>query len=478
MDNPFTIKKGRKGHLTALFDNKYIYSAYDPYREAANFLSGKGGIRRVIITCGGMDYLNMAAASTGCDYVISLEPVEFPKLDIPGSFCRVRTTKELEKILLQKNLHASDCTFLIWPALIEALPGFYSDVLTEVKIVLEKVSLSNRAALEFGALELYNAIRTLSGIKHIKYLMISGKEREVPALICSSGPGLIDHVNEIKKNRSNLWCLALPGAVSYLEANDITPDAVIAVDPGFGTVLHLDTIRQDIPVITTINIHSSLFSNSHLKPLFFSYNNMLEQFLYKDTGICVSPAEGSVVLNGIRIASQLGFKDCILCGQDFAYRGSRSHSPGANFEEWLCSRSDYRRSLEMKLVELDFRHDLRSIEGHSVDLYTTPALEVYYNHFIAQDFPINLYVFPGEKGRMKGLVQEIDKKKAKSLFAGSVKGVMLETGTIDVISRRQALFSYLAESIGEKEGRKALFCDSAFAESRVKKLLNRLKAGR
>ena len=72
--------KGKRNKYTYKYNNKYIYSAYDPIKEAKIFIDNFKTIKNITITCCGADFVNSVLLDKNIDLIISFEPLQFDKL--------------------------------------------------------------------------------------------------------------------------------------------------------------------------------------------------------------------------------------------------------------------------------------------------------------------------------------------------------------------------------------------------------------
>ncbi|HOV15442.1 MAG TPA: DUF115 domain-containing protein, partial [Spirochaetota bacterium] len=342
---------GKKGFLTYKFNDKYIYSSYDPFIEAKRFVSTLKINSKTVITCCGPDYVNSNLLDLGITEILSFEPISFEHIDNSDCIKRFTNTAEIEDYIKKNKI--TNPQLIIWQPLIETNPDFFLFQLRKIKDFIQKETFSNNATNYFGFIESKNIIRNICRLDEIDIIKKSDVKIDLPALVISSGFSLKDNIDFIKKIIHKVYVFALPSALPYLEYNNIEPDFVIAVDPGYGTFYHLAKYKKTIKLITTLSINPTVFNLNNYKPFFFNYDNQLENIFYKDTNIIKSFPEGSVIFNTLRIVKLLGFNDIIIIGQDFGFKDGRSHIYDGLFEKEFLNKVDYFLTLESQIKEIE-----------------------------------------------------------------------------------------------------------------------------
>jgi len=394
--NSYEIEIGKKGLPTLKYNNKYIYSSYDPKLEAEKFLSSKQNLKKIVITCCGMDYINIELKKLGHYDIISFDPIKFNNEKL-SNITYTNNLIDLEKELLQRD--SIDISFIIWPPLVESNPDFYLPKLKKINEIIEKIIYSKNSENYFGFIETKNIIRNLINENELSILTNDNIKRDF-ALIISSGNSLKDNIKFIKNIKDRVYTFALPSSLPFLYNKNIEPDFVIAVDSGFATYYHLSKYKKTLNLICPLTIHPAVFKLNNYKKIVFSYNTNLESRLYENgiedsiennIKIIKSHSEGSVFINLLRILKKLNFSDVILIGQDFGYYKNRGHIDGGFFESEFLENSSILNPLEKQFKILETKKDVVYIKNGDNEIKTDRSLKVYYNHFIENDFSLNFY---------------------------------------------------------------------------------------
>ncbi len=388
--NNLIKEKGKKGYITYKYNNKYIYSYYDPINEAKKFLHTIKKINKIVITCSGADYINLEVLNNNVELIISFEPIKFDQQINSDKIIRINTIENIEKILLSKNIHAKDVTLIIWQPLVELFPDIYIKPLKQLKDILLKTSVSSNTANVFGFLESKNFLINYFNHNEIKIAKIYNKKINNPAVIISSGVSLKDNINFIKKISNKSYTFALPSSLPFLFHNNINPDFVVAVDPGYATLFHLSKYKKNAFLLTHLGVNPSIFNIKNFYPIIFNYSSFLENLLFQNIDIITAPAEGSVFINLLRLLPQLGFSQVIVIGQDFGYKENRSHINEGFFEKDFLSWSNYYSPLENSVKNLEESSEKITLNIENKKITSSIPLKIYYDHFLKSNFSIDI----------------------------------------------------------------------------------------
>lgn len=390
-------EQGRKGHSTYTFNGKYLYSRYDPFKEAANYLKQLGPLKEVAITFGGADYLNSALTDTAVDRIISFEPIPFENLTDSDKVVRLTDIESLKRYIMEQEISITEVSLVCWQPFIETESALFVEYLRKIRGALEKSTYSAGAADQFSAREEKNLLLNIEGDCELNYLVKSSCKWGSPAIIVSSGYSLADNIDYIKAIRERVMLFALPSALPFLLSQEIYPDYTIAVDPGYATYYHLARAAWHLPqgekleLLTTLSLTPSVF---RLTDTFgfnlFSYGGRLEKQLYRDLDIVTAYSEGSVIFNTLRILKSLGFEQLILVGQDFGFKDGRSHVNEGFFEREFAAQASYEVPLEQLLKGSECAKPAAMLKDGSREIRSDAALRVYYEHFLDTGFGLEI----------------------------------------------------------------------------------------
>ncbi len=383
---------GKKGIETFKLNNKLIYSFYDPYKEAENYLLTLP-LNDIVITFCGADYINSSLVkSKKVNKVYSFEPITFPNQIKSNKIIRFHTILELISLIKTEKIKSEFTSIVVWVPFIESNPIEYIQYLNDIKNELVKSTLSNLNIISSSSLEKKNIIRNLLKLNCIKYLQNETIANPPPALILSSGCSLQLNIELIKKIQSKCITFAYSSSLDFLNSNNIIPDYVIAVDPGYGTFYHLQKFKQICKIITTLSISPSIINLKNYDFIFFNYGSEIENELYKKTNILKSIPEGSVAFNLFDILKKLNFISIFLFGQDFAFFNNKSHINGGNFETEFLTKNNYFNSFESNIYNYESSSIRTFITDNHKKLNSNIPMSIYYNHFLSKcnEYPIKL----------------------------------------------------------------------------------------
>ncbi len=471
MIDGYELEIGKKGFLTLKHNNIYIYSSYDPIIEAKRFISSHKNLKKTIITCCGLDYVNRELLELDIYDIISFNPIKFTDEKLPN-ITYVDNLIDLEKEILKRD--SKELSLLLWSKLIESNPNFYIPKLKKINEIVEKVAYSKNTESYFGFIETKNSLRNLNNIDEINILSKDNRDRKF-ALIVSSGNSLKDNIDFIKTIKEKIYIFALPSSLPYLSKNGIEPDYAIAVDSGFATYYHLSKYRKKLNLLCPITIHPALFKLNNYSKIIFSYGTILEEKLYEENmEIIKSISEGSVFINLIRILKQLNFSDAILVGQDFGYYKNRGHIDGGFFEPLFLERSNLINTIETQFKLLETKKDITYIENNNIKIKTDRSLKIYYNHFIENDFSLNFYSTPHSNFTNNSKIKIVDSK-----FFDDFNKIekRLSTKKIDISTSKNRLLSELKNGFKKDNSMlKHIYCniDNSLHNITIKKLLKEI----
>lgn len=386
--NKFIKIKGKKNFYTYTYNSQYIYSSYNPYREAQKFVDSLT-LKKIAITLCGADFVNKALLEKNIPLIISYTIGDFKKEVSSDKLIRVHSSKELENYLLEYKILASDISIITWQPFIKADPSIL-DILKKIKDIIYKSTLSAKTEEIFSKVEKRNFFHNIIKLDKISVLLKSTIQYNQPAILISSGASLIKYEKFLKNNK-NLLVFALPSALPFLFANSIKVDYILAVDPGYGSFYHLIKYKNRSKLITCLTVTPSIFSIPWFEHIIFNYETDHEKKLFSNSPKMVScPSEGSVIMNSLRILHQIGFKNILLLGQDFSFYKKRMHIKGGSFEVEYLQQSNYFNSLEYLIKKHETTIEPLMISINNKDYKTTLPLKIYFDHFINTSFSINI----------------------------------------------------------------------------------------
>lgn len=386
----------KRGIVTFSCKGKLLYSAYNPQKEAANYLATipEATQKQNVITFCGANFINKELEKkTEIENILSFEPVDFPITTESTKIHHIKTLKDLENTISKLQIDSKNIAVITWPAFIETQKDVFIEYLGKIKDILIKQTLSTVTDNTFSKLENLHVEKNKSRFSTFRILLNQViSENMPPAVVFAAGASLAAQVEFIKPYLNKVMTFAYPSSLPYLQQVNISPDYTIAVDPGYATFYHLMKYNRLIDLLCPLSLNGSIFSLKNYAPLIFNYGSEAESKIFRNTNIIKSLPEGSVAFNLFSILKKVGYKQIILLGQDFCFIDGASHVKGGFFETEYIYQSNYIATMEDKIKKLEQSRLPTYIKDNDKKLKTDTAMAVYYNHFLekSKDLPLFL----------------------------------------------------------------------------------------
>lgn len=222
-----------------------------------------------------------------------------------------------------------------------------------------------------------------------------------PTLVVGAGPSLDPLLPELRTVRRQLFLLAVDTAVPVLAAHDITPDAVVAVEPQHANLADFLGIDRrstllladlfSFPGVTRLfPRHQRIFFSS--RPL---NCRLIERLSTAGLLPAAIPPLGSVGVAAVHLTSRICNAPVAFVGLDFAYPDGKTHARGAPFltrelatrnrlhgdriypaclaRPRLTAPDKHGGTCKTDMVLLSYAEQLRSISALRPDLYDLGA---------------------------------------------------------------------------------------------------------
>lgn len=398
MENEIVYEQSVNKRSIAVFscNGKLLYSAYNPQKEAINYLSSIPDLtaKQTVITFCGADFINCELEKMQeIKNIFSFEPIDFPINTKSEKVHHLKTLKDLENIICKTKIDTKSIAVVAWPPFIETQKDNFIEYLEKIKDILIKLTLSDVTDKTFSQIESQHINKNINRFAELRLLLKqSVSDTMPPAVIFAAGASLSAQAEFIRPYLNKVITFAYSSALPYLQYADIHPDYTIAVDPGYATFYHLMKFHKPIELICPLSLNGSIFSLKNYAPLIFSYGSNTENELFKNINIIKSLPEGSVAFNLFSILKDTGYKQIILLGQDFCFINGASHVKGGFFESEYIYQSNYFSGIDDKIKKLEESRLPTYIKDANRKLKTDTAMSVYYNHFIekSRDLPLFL----------------------------------------------------------------------------------------
>ncbi|TXJ53042.1 motility associated factor glycosyltransferase family protein [Brachyspira aalborgi] len=351
----YSIKLNKENLITVLYNNKPLTSIYAPIEEAKKLInqnikdnSSRIGIFLSISSFYHIDYF--LSLNKNSKAIIIEKDIEVAKLifeniksenlkrviillnekieDIISFFDFYITEEDIKKIICIMHIRASNIN--------AENKNYYDNINFLLMNKIKEKLMSLTSNYYFAPIWARNIIYNLAfnkgySIKTYKNIL----NKKTPLLLISAGASIDNYIEKIKELSKTHFILVLSHAFNTLIKNNIKPDAIVSIDGGFYSCLHIiDAIKENIPIFTTHSAYSFPLTNINKKRIFyFSHNESFEKIIYSnknsDNNIYF-PMGGSVIMPALRIANFLNPKYILFAGCDFCHLDNKSHSKYSN----------------------------------------------------------------------------------------------------------------------------------------------------
>jgi hypothetical protein len=346
------------GLPTATYDDKYIHSRRDPYKEAEDIIAAQVPSR---VTVGifygmGLGYLPEAFRARYPDIdCLVIEP------DI-SVFVAALAARDLRSVLSARNVtfllatepeqtaavlerYALSCVQIIkLRSLFEKDREYYTRLDYTIEYFMKKREVNKNTLRRFGKLWIRNLcanIRTIARAPGIE--RVTGVFKGLPALVIAAGPSLNGLLPALKQLADKMVVIAVDTSLAVCQENGIQPDFVVVADPQYWNTRHLDYARPDGFILISESatnprvfrkLHAPMFLGGSLFPL----GRYLESVIGMKGKL---GAGGSVATTAWDFARISGANPIMLAGLDLGYPFKQTHYRGSYFENQFfntCSR--------------------------------------------------------------------------------------------------------------------------------------------
>ena len=372
-----TFSTAKNGEKTCEIDGKHLQSAYNPSREAEQFVLrlNAGFLPDVIILI-----------EPGLSYCASFLRKRFPQTQL----CAVRLSNDfyaqdnLWDYCLPADEHLADklfdalgeeklCSalFFSWPPAEQVFALEVSKAWQAIKQAVLKSRDVLATRTYFAKRWIKNAVLFCNHVQRTDIL----KKGECAIVVAASGPSLRTSLPKISAYRNRFFLIAVSSALLPLMNHNIVPDLVISTDGGFWAKKHLSVSGQDftnIPfaIATEGACPTEILEKNTVIPLY--YADGIEKKFLDQCEITAMEAQrnGTVSGTAAQFALALTSGNVYFCGLDLALaKGFQHTQPNA---------------LEIQNAAKDNRVRTKETRTASSECASQGSLEIYRNWFIAE----------------------------------------------------------------------------------------------
>jgi len=382
--------------LTLKYKNVFLYSAYDPIREA------KKNIDKIVLT----DILILAGFGLGYTASMLQEKKEIKHLFILEFnlfyLKQLFTIKDFTDILKSQTIHLIYLqeqvpSILNFYDLLEnqtiniviekTFPPEYKPILIQLQDVIQNKKTELLTYSRLGKVWFDNFLKNYQLKNSMQSCeLFQDKLAEKPVLLVGAGPSLKSKIDYIKNERKNIFIIAIDTILKYLLKNEIVPDLVLSVDSQVLSKLHFYGIESSsLTFLFDTLANPDLVKKYISKSYFFKSGNPLNQFFPS----MPQTSEGLSAANmAVDILYQLGVRTLYMIGVDFAYQKDTLYTGGNYFSLYWSSRINKFETLDVKYYAYYANRKLipaQSKKGEPIQ--TTPILQTYakaLNSYVSQ----------------------------------------------------------------------------------------------
>lgn len=449
------IQKAKNGEDTALLNDIFIHSNYNPSREAERFVENQQ-----------LPYIpqNIIISEPGLSYIVPFFKKRFPNtkigviryipdfnsyndgFDFLINYYEFYSQDSFENYLF--NLLGEEKLLLTffckWDVTSKLLPDIDYSVWTSIKNVLEKSKTLLITRQYFEKKWLLNSVIFFNNIKNIVTL---DKNIEYPVIIISSGPSLKPYIQFIKQNQNKFFIICLSSAISVCYSNNIIPDLCLSTDGGYWAGQHLKKLLKNKAVLALSSesyCPKKLLKKCKILPL--DYKDGISTKIFNKCKIksITAKRNGTVSGTALELAISLTSSDIFFFGLDLANQKGFQHTQPNELELNSCISFNRISSSEKKSV---------------VSEYSKSSLEIYLKWF--QSFKTsghNIYRVINETDRKNslGTIKDIDENFLSAYFSklNFVKNVNIfnvKKNTTEPVSLKNILNEILSEETTKKQ---------------------------
>ena len=343
----YVVKSSKSGFLT-VFDNVrgvYLNSPDDPVTEAKKLAESvyKPDFQRMVLLGAGMGYLayELFKLSEGTlDIVLYEDDAEILSLAlaygmlgyIPEEHLFVLSGETEEETVTSyledrgDEKHKSG-RYAFWWYVIDGDNKKRQDLSRENL----QVSVANRDNLK---LEI-NYWRNLQNIEGLATEIPKQYKLHDEWVVVAGGPSVDENLDFIRESMGKRTILTASTSLGKLNNEGITPDFVVASDPGINTFKYFENVLElESPLIIAPTLYwkcaEKYSGKKYMAPIIA--NTAMGIRLYK-SGIREWKSGYTITVLAMESAIKLGAKKIFIIGADFAYPGGFTHASGTAFRK-------------------------------------------------------------------------------------------------------------------------------------------------
>jgi hypothetical protein len=385
----YSVEQSKDGKATLSAINNegkkiYLHSRYNPLKEAENlkdkFIPDK--FNMVIILGSGLGYHLLALKEIIDKYYkiiivdiikdIEKEIAKNPDTGFLAKSSRIKFltgahTNEIEDFLnmeidfneikgIDVIEHSSSVT---------AFNSYYNEIKNTIRVIINKKAGNAATQKAFGSLYLKNIFKNFNIFSSLYSVSVFFKTMlDYPALVIASGPGMEDHLKEIKASQNKFFIIAADSAINTLIRNEIFADFFMSVDPQPFTAEHLlgVNIKSAVPIFTLSSCPVIVDRFKGSRGLLSLNTHPIAQIADEMSPGALGSVDsltGTVSGDAVMAAHEFGFRKTGLIGFDFSFPDFKIYPRESAYQKRFLNSSSRFNPIET----INFNYVMKSSKG-------------------------------------------------------------------------------------------------------------------
>ena len=360
--DPIIVEAAKNGKPTAFAGKLRIHSSYNPENEAEKFLKEHmenlrdGAI--VVIIGAGLGYIDQKLQEI-------LPQSTLIALHLDSKLYAKRISRKAASLKV-KRWHPADSvdieTFLSralpetsiaglcilqWPPSLQIRQQVADNVQMALAKIIRRHTGNISCTAAFGRLWLQNSIRNFITTE---FLCCPIRSKD-PVVLAASGPSLEEAIPLLRRHRASFRLWALPSSLAAISNANLSPDLVVATDPGMWARIHGRYLPANCPVAMPLS--AAPLPDHAGAPMLLDQGTPGETIIrLNEPWPAISlPAMGTVAATAIELWKRITDGPLVLTGLDLCWHDLRAHVRPHSFDGWLATRQNRVRPMQQILWE-------------------------------------------------------------------------------------------------------------------------------
>lgn len=316
------ICEARNGESTLKLNGMFIYSNYQPYKSAEQWIKTEVNLdtTHFFLIGLGLGYHLRALAKLATNKLITVyyfdeaeyELFKLNNIDLWWKQKNIRIVKHL------KGINMNDIQLLLPNVWLKALHNNHPLFNLLEVIKFNQISYNKNAEKMLVNFQLNMELND-GTIKN-------SKQNKIACLV-AAGPSLNETVGWLKINQNDLDIFVVGAALKMLLANGINPKATVLSDVNDVTISQFvfSNFKGELYYLSTAN-NKSILLHEGKRIVLYQHGYDLAERRAKEINAPVVETGGSVGTTTFSLLEQLGYEYIVLFGQDLGFEGNYSHA--------------------------------------------------------------------------------------------------------------------------------------------------------